>query len=374
MGYPGDVIKHPVCRRVLDFIGAGKKGKDIREQFKGGIFGWPQDAIDGALLVMVVAGNLRATINGQPAQAQTLPQNQVGVASFYVDVPPLNVQQRLDLKALFQKAGVTTQNGKESEAAAAFLQTLLTFAESAGGAAPRPEPPDKQAVRDFQMLSGNSQLLKIHEQKDDLTARLAGWKKNADGIAKRWPMWERLLDFHNFATGLPEAETCDKSIGAITRGRTLLSNPDPVPELTKQLTTALRITLGKLEVDLAAAFKAGDEKLAAAQVWGELSDEQRDMLVTTCQLTPPIKAAIGTDDEILVALQARTLADRRNLLDAVPQRFSRALEEASRLLEPKAVRVVLPGATIHNAAELDQWFTAARALVEAKLNDGPVIL
>jgi hypothetical protein len=65
-------------------------------------FGWPQDAIDGALLVMLVAGNLRATVNGQPVQA-TLPQNQVGVASFYVDVPPLNVQQRLDLKALFQK-------------------------------------------------------------------------------------------------------------------------------------------------------------------------------------------------------------------------------------------------------------------------------
>jgi hypothetical protein len=26
--------QHPVCRRVLDFIGAGKKGKDIREHFR----------------------------------------------------------------------------------------------------------------------------------------------------------------------------------------------------------------------------------------------------------------------------------------------------------------------------------------------------
>jgi hypothetical protein len=39
-----------------------------------------------------------------------------------------------------------------------------------------------------------------------------------------------------------------------------------------------------------------------------------------------------------------TLADRRNLLDAVQQRFSRALDEASRLLEPKAQRLVLSGA------------------------------
>ena len=260
VGYPGDVTKHPVCRRVLDLIGAGKKGKDIREHFRSAPFGWPQDAIDGALFVMLVAGNLRATINGQPAQAQTLPQNQVGVASFYVDVPPLNVQQRLDLKALFQKIGVTTQNGKESEAAAQFLQKLLALAESAGGSAPRPESPDTQDVRALQMLSGNAQLLKIHEQKDDLTAKLAAWKKNADAIAKRWPAWERLLDFHSFATGLPEAEACAKSIAAITDGRTLLADPDPVPELTKQLTTALRIALGKLQDDLAAAFKAGDDK------------------------------------------------------------------------------------------------------------------
>jgi hypothetical protein len=123
VGYPGDVTKHPVCRRVLDFIGAGKKGKDVQEHFRSAPFGWPKDAIDGALYIMLVAGNLRATYNGQPAQA-SLPQNQVGAASFYVDVPPLNVQQRLDLKALFQKIAITAQNGKETEAASQFLQKL----------------------------------------------------------------------------------------------------------------------------------------------------------------------------------------------------------------------------------------------------------
>src|SRR5207244_11507470 len=27
VGYPGDVTKHPVCRRVLALVGPGKKGK-----------------------------------------------------------------------------------------------------------------------------------------------------------------------------------------------------------------------------------------------------------------------------------------------------------------------------------------------------------
>jgi hypothetical protein len=373
VGYPGNPTQHQVCRRVLDLIGAGKKGKDIREHFKAAPFGWPQDAIDGALFVMLVAGNLRATNNGQPVQA-SLPQNQVGVASFYVDVPPLDVKQRLDLKALFQKVGITTQNGKESEAATEFLKKLLVLADSAGGTAPRPQTPDTEEVRALQMLSGNAQLLKIHGQKDDLTSKLATWKKNADAIAKRWPAWERLLDFHNFAAGLPEAEACAKSIAAITDGRALLADPDPVPELTKQLTTALRIALGKLQDDLAAAFKSGDAKLAASQVWNGRTDEQRVTIAAACQLTPPPKAAIGTDDEILEALRARNLTDRYNLLDAVPQRFARALEEAGKLATPEAVRVTLPGAIIKTQAELDQWLAGVRKQVEEKLKDGPVSL
>jgi len=374
VSYQGDVINHPVCRRVLDFIGAGKKGKDIREQFRAAPYGWPQDAIDGALLLMLVAGNLRATLNHQPAQAKTLPQNQLGVASFHVDVPPLNVQQRLDLKALFKRIGITTQNGHESEAAAQSLVILLALADSAGGAAPRPESPDAKAVRDLQMLSGNAQLLKIHEQKDDLAAKQAAWKKSADSIAKRWPAWERLLELQAFACGLPEAEAVGKSIVAITEGRTLLADPDPVPDLTKQLTTALRIAVGKLQDDLEAAFKAGQDNLAASQVWGGLNEEQRTTIGGSASLTAPAKDTIATDGDIVAALRASSLGDRRNLLDAVPQRFARVLEEANLLMEPKAQPVVLPAAIIHDITELEQWFLGVRQEVVEKLKAGPVIL
>lgn len=373
VGFQGNPTQHPVCRKVLDYIGAGKKGKELRDNFKGAPYGWPQDAIDGALYVMLVAGNLRATVNGQPGNA-SLPQNQLGTASFYVDVPPLNVQQRLELKALFQKAGITTQNGKESEAAAQALTKLLSLAASAGGEAPRPEPPDTQAVTALQMLSGNAQLLKIHEQREGLAANLAAWKKSADAITKRWPGWERLQDFQRFAADLPEAETTAVSMAAITEGRSLLAEPDPVPELTKQLATALRLAVGKLQDDLAAAFSQGEAKLAASPVWTGRTDEQRATIAAACQLTPPPKAAIGTEDEILAALNARSLADRCNLLDAVPQRFARALEEAGKLTTPDAVRVPLPAAVIKTTAELEQWLAGVRQQVHAQLQKGPVIL
>ncbi len=373
VGYPGNPIQHPVCRALLEFIGAGKKGKDLRDQFKAAPFGWPQDAIDGALFVMLVAGNLRATNNGQPALA-SLPQNQIGVASFYVDVPPLDVKQRLDLKALFQKVSVSTQNGKESDAAVEFLNKLLAMAEAAGGAAPSPAAPDTRDVRALQMLNGNAQLLSIHEQKDDLAAKAVAWKKCADAISKRWPAWERLQNFQSFAVGLAQADECADSIAAIVSGRSLLSEPDPVPELTKQLTSALRDSIGKLQDELAQAFAVGAARLSAASVWKSLTDEQRAAVEVGSHLAAPPKAAIGTDDEILEALRARTLTDRRNLLDAVPQRFARALEEANKLATPEAVRCILPGATIKTLPELDAWIAGVRQQVEAKLKNGPVIL
>ena len=76
----------------------------------------------------------------------------------------------------------------------------------------------------------------------------------------------------------------------------------------------------------------------------------------------------------LEALRARSLTDRHNLLDAVPQRFARALEEAGKLATPEAVRVTLPGAIIKSPAELDQWLAGVRTQVEEQLKNGPVIL
>ncbi|MBM3459549.1 MAG: BREX system P-loop protein BrxC, partial [Armatimonadetes bacterium] len=116
VGYQGETVGHPVCKQVYTFIGQGKKGKEVRDQFRAAPFGWPQDAIDAALVILTLAGNLRAGLNGQPVDAKSLNQTQIGNALFQADVPPLTVTQRLELKALFQKLGVTATNGQEAAA------------------------------------------------------------------------------------------------------------------------------------------------------------------------------------------------------------------------------------------------------------------
>ncbi|MDN5940853.1 MAG: BREX system P-loop protein BrxC [Nitrospira sp.] len=374
IGYRGESSQHPVCRQVLDLVGAGKKGKDIRDYFKSAPFGWPQDAVDGALYTLIVAGNVRSTLNGQPVQTKDLPQNQVGAAHFYVDVPPLNVTQRLDLKALFQRAGVATKNGEESLAAVEFLSKLITLAESAGGDTPRPIKPDTQVVQEIRMLSGNAQLLEIHGKKAELEGYIAAWKKAGDGIAKRLPVWEHLLEFNTFAAGIPDSKSWAESIEAITKNRSLLSEPDPVPQLIHKVTQVLREAVTKLQSDVTAAFELGEGRLTQSDVWKRLNAEQRNDLTARFQPTPPATMPIGTEQEVLIALRSCSLSERRNLLDAIPQRFTRALEEAARLLEPKAVRVTLPSGTIKNEAELDTWLDDVREQVSEKLKDGPVIL
>jgi hypothetical protein len=59
----GDADKHPVCAAILGFVNAGKRGIEIRRSFSSGQYGWPQDAIDGALVLLSVTGHLRATQN-----------------------------------------------------------------------------------------------------------------------------------------------------------------------------------------------------------------------------------------------------------------------------------------------------------------------
>jgi hypothetical protein len=376
LGYQGEVDRHPVCRQIRDFIGAGRKGREVREHFRSAPFGWPQDAIDGALYILTAAGNVRATVNNNNVAVTALPQNQVGTAVFHVDVPPLNASQRLALRGIFQKLGVTARNNEESPAAVTFLQKLITLAETAGGEPPLPAPPaaDIRSIRELAASTGNAQLLSIYDRRSELESWIENWTKTAEAIKQCRPAWDRLRELHQHAAGLPEAAELAGSIAAIEAQRTLLSDPDPVPVLTQKLTSALRAALSSLQTDLAQTFAEKTAQLEASEIWKKLKAAQRKDLMRVHQLEPPGSVSLATDDDILTAARASSLVARRDFSDAVPARFTRALDEAARLLEPKAVRVALPAATIKSESDLDAWIDETRKLVKEQLKQGPVIL
>jgi len=374
VGYNGEIVQHPVCKQISDFIGAGKKGREVRENFRKAPFGWPQDAIDAALVILTLAGNLRCSVNGQPTEAKALNVTQIGNAAFNVDIPPLSATQKLDLKALFQKLSVTTQPGQESTAAALFLGKLFDLAGGAGGEPPRPDKPGTQAIRDLQALSGNAQLLKIHEQRAELERCIVEWTQLQENIAKRLPRWERLKELCNMATGLPEAQEVSISLSAVESSRGLLSDPDPVPPLIQKVLGALRQKLNSLQSAIDTAFEREQARLEASDVWQKLSAGQQDELIQRFNLQKPAPIKVAHEDEIYFTLRENSLANRQNIVDALPQRFQSALEEAARLLMPKATRVSLPTATIQNEEELEAWVGEVRNRVKHQLKKGPVIL
>ena len=64
VGHKGDPEAHAVCKAILDYVGFGKKGTDIRKVFGNPPYGWPQDAIDAALIVLHTGGQVQARTGG----------------------------------------------------------------------------------------------------------------------------------------------------------------------------------------------------------------------------------------------------------------------------------------------------------------------
>ena len=86
------------------------------------------------------------------------------------------------------------------------------------------------------------------------------------------------------------------------------------------------------------------------------------------------KVKVGTEEELLTSLQTRNIGDWTTLADALPQRFNNAMLAAAKALEPKAVPVTLPSATIRNKEEMEAWLGKARDEISTKLEQGPVVI
>src|SRR5262249_40900592 len=152
---------HPVCQQVTTTIGSGKSGTEVRKTLRATPYGWPQDAIDAALIALHRSQHLSATLNGVAVPLGQLDQNKIAKAEFRVEQATLTVQDRLTLRKLYSAAGVACKSGEESAKASEFLAVLRGMAASAGGPPPMPATPPTTDAEDLQRLVGNEQLVAI---------------------------------------------------------------------------------------------------------------------------------------------------------------------------------------------------------------------
>jgi hypothetical protein len=372
LGFKGDPDKHPVCAAILAFGNAGKKGSDVRRQFASGQYGWPQDAIDGALILLSVTGHLRVTHNGQAFDPRQLDHAKVGVCDFRTEHVTISAAQKLAIRKLFQAAGVGCKPGEEAVTGPVFVSTVLELAHAAGGDAPRPEKPDATTVKEIKALTGNEQLLKLYEKKDALTQNIAAWTKTSKSISERLPKWECLNGLAEHAAKLAEAEDARQQIQTIENERQLLADPDPVAPLAEKLTDLLRQKLTALNAGYKQAHQDGMMELEATEAWSKISSEDRESILARNRLTAVPGIKVGTEAELVESLNDTSLEMWQAHCDALPQRLQKALREAAKLIEPKVVYVTLAAATIRNEEELEAWLEKVKAQLKASLQKGPI--
>lgn len=376
VSHKGGPEDHPVCKAVLDFTGGGRKGGDILKHFDAPKYGWPKDAVNAALAVLVHAGSLRAvTASKEILPVAKLDQKTITAVEFRCEtIPPLTTPQLVAVRGLLQKVGLKTVSGQESANALEFVARLFKLAEAAGGDAPLPVLPDTTAIKDIANRVGNDQLKAIHDAKDALAQQIADWDVRKALITQRQPRWTQLTALLNFAGDLPEAAEVRPEAKAIETQRRLLDNPDAVPGLADKLTGALRQALKAVEGACVTEHASRLEALEATPAWKQLAPEQRHDLLGKHGIRQTPTVAVGTTDEILTTLRDVKLSELRAVCDALPTRFANAHEAAAKLLEPKAQMVTLPGGTIKTEADLQEWLEQSAQIVRAKLKEGPVIL
>jgi hypothetical protein len=363
-----------VCAAILGFVNAGKKGSEIRKQFSSGQFGWPQDAIDGALILLSVAGHLRVTQNGQQFDPRQLDHSKIGICDFRTEHVTISAAQKLAIRKLFQAAHVGCKPGEEAAVAPEFILKVIELAEAVGGEPPRPEKADLATVKEIKALTGNEQLVKLYEQRDVLTESLADWVKTAKLVQDRLPRWNSLNNLADHAAKLTEAGDARQQMQTIEDERQLLADPDPVAPLCDKLTQLLREKLTAHHSCYQQIYQDGMAALKLADAWSKLGDEQRQSLLAQNGLTAVPGIKVGTEDEVIASLEAMGLEMWQAQCDALPQRFQKAQRDAAKLIEPKVVYITLASATIHNDAELNAWLTKAEQQINDALKNGPVAI
>ena len=374
VGFAGKTDEHRVCAAVLSFVGAGRKGREIRAHFAAAPYGWPRDATDAALVCLFGAGHVRSTVNGVALQAGQLDQGKVASADFRVESATVDARQRLQLRKLFQTTGVACKPNEEGAAAEELLKTLLGLAEHAGGEAPLPTAPDTDHLVELQSVAGNEQLLAVLRRGDDLASDFERWTSLGTLALQRLPAYERLLALARHGADLAAGQRVQAQVQAIEANRSLLAATDPVPDLAGILTDALRTALAEAGREYERVFENEYERLDRSASWQGIEAAQRDGILAQLHIAKAEVGATGTQQELHDALERASLEDWRTRTAALPQMFADARSEADKLLEPETRHVKLTSDTLRTEEDVRAWTRQTEQALLDQVKQGPVVV
>lgn len=360
---------HPVCKAILAELGSGRKGSSVRTKFMEPEYGWSQDAVDAALVVLANAGHVKVTgEDAKPASPSDMARSKIGVCTFKQETTHVSMPQRLAVRGLLSDAGVNFEPQQESYALSALIEKLESAAKDSGGEAPAPTPDAVPNLPSLKSLSGNDLLAAIAADASSLRDKLKAWKAASTKIGQRLPNYrvsERLVQL-----GAVEQKA---ELETIRDKRQLLADPDPVPPVIAAAANTLRGRLNAAYESWKAAWDAGEARLANSETWNKLSPEQKHDIRAEAGLLLLDKPVVDTPTSISESLAQRSFVGWENATKALPTRIDDALSSAAIILEPKAQTVSLPGSLLKTEQDLDAWIQKAREALQRGLAAGPVI-
>ena len=375
VGHSQEADKQPVCQKLLAYIGPGKKGSEIRDNFESPPFGWPRDAIDGALFALLSAGHIRAMdAAGKLVDAKSLDRNKLTQASFRQEVITISPPQLIKIRTLFTAVGVHCQPKDELAKVPQLIARLRELANKAGGPAPAPVTPKLSAIEAIEAQTGNAQLLELFTRYDELVALAKQWTNTAEAIKKRLPVWNQLTSLLEHAKDLGPYDEIKAEKEAILAQRSLLAEPDAVRPLLDRISDLLRQAINAKLQGYAGAFDQHQAHLAADADWNKLADAQRSELTQAHHLQPLQPVDLATPEQLQDSLDDCNLDHWISKTLALGNRFDAARHSSVQLLKPNVVHVAIPKRTLNNEAELKVWLAEVEQLLAEKLKRGPVAL
>lgn len=376
VGHQGEPTTHSVCREVLAAVSpSGTKGSELHKRFGAPPYGWPRDAVNGAILTLLAGGHVRAAQDGKDlAGPRDLPPTQIGKVTLYKEDPPPTMAQQLALRSLLTGAKVPYEPGQEGPQIPAMLQQLKDLAVRAGGGPPLPEPPNVDHINALLAGGGNQRFRSVADNHDRLSRDLEQWRAAGLKREKRETEWREMNRLLRHAEGLPIHEAVQPAISAIEDGRQLLDEPNPLAPIVGQLIDVLRSeVLGRAKrVEIAQREALAD--LESWTGWQDLNPAQRDAIVADAKLNPTATPVVASSAELLDVLDATPLGAWQDQLSLVPSRRDQARHRAATMLEPESVTIDLQPATLKSSGELEVYLDEIRAKVQPHLDSGTSVI
>jgi hypothetical protein len=376
VGWDGATEEHPVAREILQRATSPVKGSEIHRALKAAPCGWPQDAIDAVLTALHRSGHLRATKNGQAVAPGSLDQTALKTAEFRAERIRIPAGDRIALRGLFSKVGISCKTGEEEQRAPQFLDALVNLADRTGGAPPLPAPADTRSIDDLRRLVAAEQLSAILARKAELEASIGAWLAIAQHASARREEWDLAVALRQHAGGLAGCEEAGRQLDAITAQRSLLDETNHGAPVVAMLAGALRTAVSGAHAGFVAAVQSARQLLEGDATWQKLNDAQQTAILRSAGLDVPFVPRLGTNDELRRSLDARSLLSWSEQADAVPQRTTRALAAAAAVVEPtkQTTTVLVRRGTLATEVDVRAWLVEhERRFLEA-VRTGPVIV